>query len=196
MTFGKSDPMNTQVFSLPRSFGPGKENSQAILYTTAAPSVNNRVSLTQSLCCFVVSGTKKVQTATNCIEVHSGELLLIPSGNVLMTETFANDGKYEAILIFLNPEDLPAARPGTDGKGHIAKLKCDDFLKNYRVSLQLLAGCASHDMLHLKIKEITAYLFHYYPQEFSVLAAERADNYYFHKIKQIVSESVFKKTDC
>ncbi len=184
--------MNTDVFTLPRDLGTGTQPPPIVFYSAAAPSVKNRVILTQNLCCFLLSGIKKVHASDNCIQADGGELLMVPAGNVLMTETLTKQNQYEAILVFLSDEDSVSSDGKTPGNAILSKIPFDEFLENYIQSLLLLRYCGDIDLLKLKASELTIYLRLYYPQHYAAFKYRNPSTHTVLKFKQVISENLFK----
>lgn len=113
------------------------------------------------------AGEKEISGATVNEKFNPSQLYILAKGNLLMTETTANDDTYQSILLFFSNDYLidflrrysitPEA-----GSGSIPCLKIDkdDFLLNFEKSLEILKKQFKKEvgLLQAKIDEILLYL--------------------------------------
>lgn len=191
--------MNTEVFTLPDDFNKNVEDNLIYFYENNRSSRNNKVVFTRNLLCLLQHGTKEVHTAGQRELVTNREILMLTSGSTLMSESLADNGRYEAILIFFSNEvlidfcasgSLKADR-GKHGTS-IYKIGRDEFLKNYCQSLYLLRTQGSSALNYLKVREILSYIHLKYPETFQHFISSALSSGANVKLRQIVESNLNK----
>lgn len=184
--------MNTELFTLPDDFCSGSNDTLIYFYSNTRSSVKNRVVFTKNMFCLLQHGVKEVQTAAGKEVITSGQVLMLTSGSTLMSESVAENNRYEAIIIFFGNKTLTdfCARhkltvKSSAGKA-IYKVSRDAFLDNYCYSVQLLRAQHAAGMDELKTHEILAYVYSKYPETFRQFVSQALASGTDIKLKQVV----------
>ncbi|WPR70315.1 helix-turn-helix transcriptional regulator [Flavobacterium sp. NG2] len=185
--------MNSNLTTIPDDFNIGSADTMIYFYSNNHASANNKVVFTKNMICLLQHGCKEIHTALGKEILSSDEALIMTNGSALMSESLADNGKYEAILIFFGNDTL--AHHYQEGKHSqatkietppILKIKRDEFLNNYCLSLKLLQKHQDNKMEKTKVHELLSYLKHYFPEVFEQLIAKAFIDNSEIKIKQVV----------
>lgn len=121
---------------------------------------------------FVIDGTKVIHTPDGKTVGHKGDCLLIGKGHSIMSERIPNDSSpYQNLLFFISDEFTNrflekyqyhiTATENTPVQKYIAKLKVDDILHNFLISILLIVNnkaLNSKEILTLKLEELLLYI--------------------------------------
>jgi len=185
--------MNPELFTLPEDFNIGSGDTLIYFYSNDRSSVKNKVVFTKNMFCLLQHGVKEVQTAVRKEVITNNQVLMLTSGSTLMSESVAQNGRYEAILIFFGNKTLTdfcskhdlQIHKSTDEKA-IHKINKDDFLDNFCQSLLLLKKQNNVQMNELKAMEILSYISLKYPETFNQFASQALGSKTDIKLKQVV----------
>jgi AraC-like DNA-binding protein len=141
-------------------------------------------------------GIKEVHTTAGKEVISSNEVLMLTSGSTLMTENVAENGKYEAILIFFGNKTLTdfcirhglAINPKVP-KRSILKMDRDEFLDHYCQSLQLLRDHQISQMDEVKVQEVLSYIETKSPEIFQYLVSQALADKTDIKLRQVVESN-------
>lgn len=142
-------------------------------YNAFSPSSKNRISVSKNLFCFLVEGEKEVISPNKSGTVNISKILLLTSGNCLMTEKMSLTGSYQSTLLFfgdailvdffIKHKDLIADI--SKGDISIAEpfyiFQKDTFLHHFTESLNIMLQSGmpiSKRMKQVKFEEIMMYL--------------------------------------
>jgi len=184
---------SSEIHNLPDDFQVSTDDILIYFYANNKSSVKNKVVFTKNMFCLLQHGVKEVQTPAGKETVLNHEMLMLTSGSVLMSETLADNGKYEAILIFFGNKTLFdfCARQGLTAhkktnQKTVIKLVRDEFLNHYCDSLKLLHQEHHIQMDELKVQEILAYIQSKYPEKFRQFISQAFTDTADIKLKQVV----------
>ncbi|MFY9309164.1 MAG: AraC family transcriptional regulator [Bacteroidia bacterium] len=185
--------MNSDILTLPEDFHLKLKDTLVYFYSNNKSSVKNKVVFTKNMFCMLQHGIKEVQTATGKETITNNDILILTSGSTLMSESIAENYKYEAILIFFGNKTLSDFCAKQDivskkksHKNSILKILRDDFLNNFCRSLILLREQNNFAIDEFKIQEILGYLHSKHPETFQSLISQSLLDNTDIKLKQIV----------
>jgi len=161
---------------------------QLIDYSSTASALKVKITLQCNVFNLLLEGEKSVYFPGKQVRIDSTQMLLMSSGNCIMTERISPaGGRYKTILLFFEDAALinfflkyPALKTATAVKqtdGFVIFQK-DDFLYNYIRSLQLMIDAdvnVSIEMKQLKFEELMMYLFHKYPSQMALFVHRKND---------------------
>lgn len=184
--------MNSDIYPLPDYFHISSNDTMIYFYSNNKASVKNKVVFTKNMFGLLLQGIKEVQTATGKEIITSGELLMLTSGSVLMSESLAENDKFEAILIFFGNNtlsDFCTKRKLTTNKkttNSIIKIFRDDFLNNFCNSIKLLRKENNTEIDELKVHEILGYVSSKFPETFQQFVSNAFADKTSTKLRQVV----------
>jgi AraC family transcriptional regulator, exoenzyme S synthesis regulatory protein ExsA len=190
--------MDKDFFTLPEDFGIAPRDTSIYFYSNTSSSVKNKVVFTKNMLCMVHAGVKEVQTAEGKEVITNQEVLLLSSGSTLMSESVAEDSKYEAILVFFSNEVLvdfckgAALQNSSSPVKKIYKIQKDPFLNNFCQSLQFLRAQGHSEMDELKTREILQYISLMHPEMFRAFMQQALTAKADIKLKQVVELNINK----
>lgn len=160
--------MSEQTLCLPDHFsGSVTADVHLFFYETDRSSKNNKVCFKQNLLCFMLDGQKQATTQGGSIAVDNSGILLLQTGNTLMTERTTVNNRYGSVLFlfsdaflldFIAKNSIPQRKEG-EPQLLPAVLKKDAYLLNFERSLLLLPPemRANRQLVHLKLQEVLLY---------------------------------------
>ena len=181
-----------EIHILPDDFGSSEDDVMIYFYSNSKSSAKNKVTFRKNMFCMLQQGIKEVQTAIGKETVTNNDLLILTSGNTLMSETIAENGKYQAILIFFGNQTLLnfCAKQGftviqkSEDK-NVLKMQRDDFLNNFCYTLNLLQQ-NNIKIDEFKVYEVLGYIQAKYPEIFQGFVSQAFGDSANIKVKQIV----------
>lgn len=164
-------------------------NIQLIDYASVADAVKVKITLQCNVFNLLLEGNKAVHFPEKHAMIDNTQMLLMSSGNCIMTERISPvGGCYKTLLLFFEDAAFidfflkypslkkPGAAKKTDG---FFIFKKDDFLYNYIQSLQLVMNAGvnvSVEMKQLKFEELMMYLFHQYPEQMTLFVNHKKES--------------------
>lgn len=149
------------------------EDINILSYSAFSPSFKNRISLCKNLFCFLVEGEKELMSPSKNGVVDTSHILLLTSGNCLMTERMSLTGSYQSTLLFFSDALLvDFFHKHTDLIAGLSKgeklsaepfyiFKKDDFLHHFLESIHIMLQSGlpiSKRMKQVKFDELMMYL--------------------------------------
>lgn len=164
-------------------------NIQLINYSSTADAVKVKITLQCNVFNLLLEGEKGVYFPEKQAKIDNSQMLLMSSGNCIMTERISSaGGSYKTLLLFFEDAALinfflkyPSLKKSTEVKqtdGFVIFPK-DDFLYNYIQSLQLMINAGANvsvEMKQLKFEELMMYLFHRYPAQMALFVHHKNDS--------------------
>lgn len=195
--------MNSTIFDLPGGFTNGQYPDVYFhFYSMNRSSSKHKVIFSQNLLCIVTRGIKEVFSHADHVKIDNKRLLLLTSGNVIMSEKTAEAGLFNSILIFFSNEFLTdfcmrhhiLVSPKTGDPANLISLDKDDFLFNYEASLKLLEQTIKEksSLQKIKIEELLLYLFKKYPLQIQLFIKQVLLHSSKHKLKHTVLANIEK----
>lgn len=128
--------------------------------------INYRVNFQYHAINFLIEGVKEIISPEKKEIIDNRSLILIRSGNCLMTETTAQSGNYLSFILFFNDSAIDTFKnrfdiPSTSSKAKSKQasfhtLKKDDFIRNFISSIKFSLN--SPAMWQVKFEEFMIYL--------------------------------------
>ena len=156
-------------YILPDDFIEGViKETNIIFYESTKSSQKNKENFTQNLLCFLIEGQKEVFSGKHNFSFTNENILLIPSGNTLMTEKINENSIYKSINLFFSDNFLTnylvnkskyLSKEYIDSPILIIK---DEYIINFEKSLLLLQEKSerTQNLIEIKFEEIFSYLSH------------------------------------
>src|SRR5580765_219841 len=138
--------MKEKVYILPNYFfGQNFSDVNVFFYQSDKSSLKNKVKFNQNLICFLQEGNKEIYNNSYYEKFDESSIILLPAGNVLMTDRPSKNGKYKTILLFFSDGYLTGfikrnkiIFKKTEENKQTVKIKKDDYSLNFEHSLELL----------------------------------------------------------
>lgn len=133
-------------------------------YQMSESRQKNVVHLDYVLINFLIEGHKTVLQPEAEFEVAAGQLVILSPGAMLTSELIAENGCFQSVLLYVDPRLIAEVQTQTvlaSAQRHHAVFDVDDYLLNFRQSLQLLsqvAEAADNKLLEAKARELLLYL--------------------------------------
>lgn len=182
----------TTIHQLPDDLSDSKQDALIHFYKTNLSSKKNKVIFKKNMACMLLKGVKEVHTSTENICIDRDQILMLSSGSTLMSETVANNGEYEAILLFFGNDtllnvcnQLNHKIPNTTNASGVLTLQKDNYLNHYIESLLLLKG-ADGSIHDIKVREFLCYLHAEHFNVFKQLVAQAFKHDKNIKLQQVV----------
>ncbi len=185
---------------------PKQINSAVSLhsYTSDKQVVKNKIVLQQNLINLLESGEKKVYYANGSTTITSKQLVLLSSGNCLMTEKLSTDHYYRSTMFMFDNSVLAVffikyASVLDKLSIRVNKLKepfivleKDEFIINYIASLKIMQQSypASEQMVTLKFEELMLHLLEKYPQSVLSFHLKNQQEYSDFEIQRAVEQNI------
>lgn len=124
----------------------------------------NVIHLDYVLINFLIEGHKTVLQPHTQFEVAANQLVMLSPGVMLTSELVAEAGRFQSLLLYVDPKLIAEVQTQTnsaDAQCHHALFEVDDYLMNFRQSLQLLchkAETPDGSLLEAKVRELLLYL--------------------------------------
>ncbi len=185
---------------LPNDFIKGTvPETSLVYYVTNKSSEKNKVQFNQNLLCFLLEGQKEVISSNNKLSFQSDNMLLLLSGNTLMTERTTIDNNYKSILLFFSDNFLTDFITKNNSKGLSIDIKVeavanlfpkDEYIINFEKSLLLLQNKINRNQNLIKIKceEIFSYLSEKYPSIWNAIITSISNNSNQLQFKQFINQ--------
>jgi AraC family transcriptional regulator, exoenzyme S synthesis regulatory protein ExsA len=160
--------MDFNSIVLPDFYGGAKDAALFVNhFTTVKPYVRHNVVLRQNLICILLNGTKEVFGSHESIKIDNSEILFMSAGSSIMMHSATDESeKLESLLIFVNDDFLKefcdkheldvSARTKTAPS--VVRFRKDNFLRDYEISLKLVANEKSTSLQKSKVEELFRYL--------------------------------------
>ncbi|BAV04061.1 AraC-type DNA-binding protein [Filimonas lacunae] len=142
-------------------------------YQAINNSQKNHIVLHRNMINILLSGSKTLYRAEGTATIHSGEILLLATGNCLTTEVKPGDQPFTSILVYFSNDQLTQfflkqgiQTPATSASQSFIKLTQNDFLQHYARSLDLLLHAQqplSEALKQIKLEEVLQYLWEQHP---------------------------------
>lgn len=187
----------------------GKQEDIVIYpYSSSRSSLKTRIVLDWHLFSFLQQGTKTVSYASGTEAINPDRFLFLPSGNCLMSEKSADNGKYRSLLLFVHkevfgrffekhPEYTSASRHDDRIMGQQPiSIEKDIFIYNLIDSLEIMSRAKdgfSSALCELKFEELMIYLVNKHPQlvgYFKSVCAGREEDYMLRSVMENHQDSV------
>lgn len=188
--------MQAPFSTLPDEFGIGASESLVYFYSSSRSSARNKVVFTRHMIGLLQQGIKEVQTMHSTEVIRNKELLLFASGSTLMSESIAEEGTYEAILVFFGNQTLTEfcvkhsiSIPPMMEQRPVLKVPNDEFLEHYGQSLRLLRSHGALLLYDLKIQELLGYLYHRHPSTFMQFVFQALSHRSDIQLRQVVEQN-------
>jgi AraC-like DNA-binding protein len=169
-------------------------------YVSDKPVVKGKSQLTQHMISLVTQGEKTIYSNDESIFITSETILLLSSGNYLMTERPDGPEKVKSILIFfednflknVQKESLNISKNNSE-KRQFVQVSKDDYLNDFIKSVQTLLdqNIFSESMQVAKLNELLVYLFLKYPEEFSKFQNSSLLKTAEQKIQTVIKNNIF-----
>lgn len=162
--------MKDSIFDVPAAFNGYSVASSVFMYhyLSNKPVSNQKTRFEQNVICFLIEGNKELCCAANGKTViDNSKVLIIASGNKLMTERLTSSHSYRSILLFFSDDFLRRIVAENnilfaDCKSknrEIATITKDPYLHNFEESLTLIAdNDANRRFIENKTSEVILYL--------------------------------------
>lgn len=165
----------------------------------------NKIFLPQNLISLLEEGEKIVQYAGVETTVTASQIVILSSGNCLMTEKLPVNNSYRSTLLFFDNTALgnffkkyavliknipPEANNETQPFTVFEK---DDFIRNYMASLNLIISkpsLFSNKLIELKFEELLLHLLEKYPNEILSFQHKNHNRYSDFEIRKVVELNV------
>ncbi|MEM1220452.1 MAG: helix-turn-helix transcriptional regulator [Bacteroidota bacterium] len=167
--------MIERIYKIPQDIiGAPLASINGLFYQSNQPLQKGKVQFARHALIWVVQGQKEVIGPKGILRGTPEQLLLLPGGNILMTERQPTTGPYQSFLFFFTTEWLQEfALPFLtkyqpekicDGLGLIPR---DNYLDHFEQSLHLLyrQNNWSQDLVEAKVREVLTYLVDYAPEK-------------------------------
>lgn len=155
-----------KIITLPQAFYPNQQADIYFLdYESRQHSINHKITFAYNAISFLLEGTKEIMFPTRQQVVTNQQILLIKSGNCLMTEKLSGNQCYRSVVLFFNDAAIHQCLSHLNHhlESHAPKeslpfqvIQKDEFIQNYLQSLTYANQYAS--MKKVKFEEIMLYL--------------------------------------
>ena len=161
--------MTEEIYNMPDDFYDGKPaDTNIYFYKVTQSSKNNRIIFRQNLLCFLLEGQKQVLSGNDQALIDNSQVLLLQTGNVLMSEKTATNNSFKNILLFfsdrfllnfVSEKEIKTNTTGVRSKTMITLPK-DNYIQNFENSLLLLETSLNKnkELAVAKLEEILLYL--------------------------------------
>ena len=159
--------MKKEIYYLPNDFKGYTDSDFSILfYSSTRSSLKQKVIFTANLINIILTGRKEIYTNDSFSTVDNTQLVLLPSGNVLMSELTASEAVFQSIIItfsnkffqeFIEHYNISVAKNQTNGTLNI--INKDSYILSFQNSLIEIKQLKPSSLLFkIKIEEILLYL--------------------------------------
>ncbi|GHN02010.1 AraC family transcriptional regulator [Cytophagales bacterium WSM2-2] len=193
--------MKERIYRLPESFDDNPSSDVYFhFYVTNKPTTKNKVVFSKNLICFLQQGHKQVHTSNDSATIDEQQLLLLPSGSMLMSERMAKKSQFKSILLFFSDQFLsdfclkhgiePSSKTSSTG---LVALSKDRFLHHFESSLELLKSLSPGNVLQsIKLEELLLYLLYQYPAKIKAFIQAIITQQPMLRLKQTVQHNIDK----
>ncbi|UZT99039.1 AraC family transcriptional regulator [Chryseobacterium fluminis] len=179
---------------------------KTLTYTSNKQAPRNKIFLPHHLISFLEQGEKVVYYANEATTIIDDQLVILSSGNCIMTEKIPVKNSYvSTMLLFDNTafsnflvkyasllDKIPKSQTVKEKKPFVVFEK-DDFIRNYITSLKLVQtkpDSFSDKLLELKFEELMLHLLEKYPHEILCFNTEMKENYADFEIRKTVELNI------
>lgn len=169
-------------------------------YVSDKPVVKGKSQLTQHMISLVTQGEKTIYSNDESVFITAETILMLSSGNYLMTERPDGPEKVKSILIFFDDsflenvrkENLKISKSNSENFPYVQVSK-DEYLNDFIKSVQILLDqdTFTEAMQVAKLNELLVYLFLKYPEEFSKFQNSSLLKTAEQKIQTVIKHNIF-----